>query len=325
MAFTSIKTTPGWSDTAVQAAYSTLFDWELRHGRKWYDLVDFTPKQVPHRGDSITVQLNNYYSNADVIAAATPLDEETDVTPTALPATSSVTFTPNEYGFANQRTIKLANRGLTPVDPVIAQDIATHCRETIDYLVQTEARTGSQVIRSGGRATTGAVTGTDTYKATMVRQAVTKLRTNAAAPRDANGLFLGVLHPSAIHDLREESGSGSWRVPNEYGTNQMKIWNGEFGEFEGVRWISDATLYRAGDNDGTTATKVLRGFVLGQKALGKAVVVEPHTVMSPVVDRLQRFRGIGWYGDLDFQVYRDKALVRLEGATSLAADLAVVS
>ena len=318
MAFTSIKTTPGWSDDAVQAAYSTLFAWELRHGRKFYDLVDFTPKQVPHRGDSITVQLNNYYSTSDVVAATTPLDEETDVTPTKLPATSKVTFTPTEYGFANQRTIKLANRGLTPVDPVIAEAVAAHCRETIDYLVQTEARTGTQVIRPAGRATTGAVVqnATDYYKATMVRQAVTKLRGNAVQPRDGQ-FYVGVLHPNAIHDLREESGSGSWRVPNEYGSSQTKIFNGEFGEFEGVRFISDATIFRAADNDGATSTKVLRGFVLGREALGKAEVVTPHTVMSPVTDRLQRFRGIGWYADLDFQVYRDKALVRLEGSSSI--------
>ena len=318
MAFTSIKTTPGWSDDAVQAAYSTLFGWELRHGRKFEPLVDFTPKQVPHPGSTVTVQLNNYYSTADVVAATTPLDEETDVTPTKLPATTPITFTPVEYGFANQSTIFLSKRGLTPVDPVIATAVAAHCRETIDYLVQTAARAGTQVVRPAGRATTGAVVqnATDYYKATMIRQAVTKLRGNAVSPRDGQ-FYVGLIHPNAIHDLREETGSGGWRVPKEYGTDQSDIYNCEFGEFEGVRWISDATMFRSGDNDGGTSAEVLRGFIMGREALGKCVVSEPTTVLSPVVDKLQRFRGIGWKADLAYKIYRDKALVRLEGTSSI--------
>ena len=71
MAFTSIKTAGGWSTNAVQAAYSTLFGWDLKAAQVWEPLVDFTPKQVATRGSSITVQLNAYYSAADVIAATT--------------------------------------------------------------------------------------------------------------------------------------------------------------------------------------------------------------------------------------------------------------
>ena len=318
MVYTSIKTTGGWSDNAVKAAYALAFDWALRHNRVLEPLVDFQPRQVAHPGSSITVQLNNYYSTTDVVNATTPLDEETDVTAVKLPGTTTVTFTPKEYGFANEWTIKLSKRGLTPVEPVIAQAVAAHCKDTIDYLVQTTMRSGSNVTRPSGRAATNAIVqnATDYYKATMIRQAVTALRGRAAQPRDG-GFYLGVLHPNAIHDLREETGSGSWRVPKEYGTDQTHIYNGEFGEFEGVRFISTATLFRAADNDGATSAKVLRGFILGKEALGKAVVSDPTTVMSPVIDKLERFRGLGWKADLDYQVYRGAALQRLEGASSI--------
>ena len=317
MPFTSIKTTGGWADNAVQAAYSLKFDWALRHGRVFEPLVDFQPQQVAHPGSSIKVQLNNYYTTADVVAATTPLDEETDVTPAKLPGTTMVTFTPQEYGFANQWTIKLAKRGLTPVDPVIATAVATHCKDTIDYLVQNAMRAGTNVIRPAGRAATNTITTGDTAKATLIRQAVTGLRARAAVPRDSNGSYVGFFHPNFIHDLREESGSGAWRTPNEYGTDQNRIWNGEMGDFEGVRFISTATLFRATDNDGATSTNVLRSFILGKEALGKAVVSDPTTVMSPVTDKLQRWRGLGWKADLDYKVYRDAALVRLETASSL--------
>lgn len=318
MAFTSIKTTSGWSTDAVQAAYSLLFGWDLRANKVFENLVDFQPKQVATKGSSVTVQLNAFYGASDVVTATTPLDEETDVTPVKLPATSKIVFTPAEYGFANQSTIYLANRGLTPVDPIIAAAVAAHCKDTLDYLVQTAARAGTQVVRPSGRAGTVNIVqnATDYYKATMIRQAVTRLRTKVAQPRDAQGKFLGVLHPDAVHDLREESGAGAWRTPKEY-CDPADIYNGEFGEFEGVRWITTPTLYRTTDNDGATSAKVIRGFVMGQEALGKCVVAEPTTVLSPVTDKLQRFRGIGWKADLTYKVYRDAALMRLEGASSL--------
>jgi N4-gp56 family major capsid protein len=320
MVYTSIQTTPGWSDNAVKAAYSLKFAWALRHGKIFEPFVDFQPQQVPQPGSSITVNLNNYYTSADVIAATTPLTEESDVVATKLPATTPVTFTPKEYGFANEWTIKLAKRGLTPVDPVIANAVAAHCKDTLDYLVQTQFRAGSNVTRPAGRAATNTIVQnvTDYYKATMVRQAVTALRSRAAQPRDGQ-FFGGVLHPNAIHDLREETGSGSWRVPKEYGTDQSDIWNGEFGEFEGVRWVSSATVYRAADNDGSTSTQVLRGFVFGKEAVGKAVISEATTVLSPVIDKLQRFRGLGWKADLDYALYRGAALQRLEGSSSIAS------
>lgn len=320
MPFTSIKTTGGWSTTAVQAAYALQFEWALRAGRVFEPFVDFTPQRVPHRGSSITVNVNQYYSSADVLAATTPLDEETDVTPAKLPQTSTVTFTPKEYGFANQSTIYLSNRGLIPVDPVIAEAVAAHCVDTIDYLVQTAARAGTNVTRPAGRATTNTITSgaADLAKATLVRQAVTKLRTRQAKPR-AGQFFMGVAHPNFLHDLREETGSGSWRVPKEYGSDQGDIWNGEIGEFEGVRWVSTPTLYRSTDNDGATSASVLRTFIFGREALGKAVVSAPTTVMSPQTDKLRRWVGIGWKADLDYKIFRNEALERIETGTSLTA------
>lgn len=317
MAFTSIKTTGGWSEDAVQAAYALKFNWALRANPLFYGLVDHQPEQVPHRGSSITEQLNAYYSEADVVSATTPLDEETDVTPTKLPQTTTVTYTPKEYGFANQSTIYLTNRGLTPVDPVIATAVAAHCRDTIDRLVQIEARTGSQVLRAADRASTVTVAAGDLLGAAEIRKAVTTLDANSVQRRDG-AFYLGMFHPNVIHDLREETGSGSWRVPKEYGTDQSDIWTGEFGAFEGVRFVSSPTVYWAADaDDGAAGVPVYRSTILGKEALGKAVVFEPTTVMSPVTDRLQRFRGIGWKADLDFQVYRDEALIRLESASSL--------
>ena len=69
MAFTSIATAGGWATTAVQAAYDQYFNWALRAGVVFEPLVDFQPKQPTSKGSSITVQLNQYYTAADVLAA----------------------------------------------------------------------------------------------------------------------------------------------------------------------------------------------------------------------------------------------------------------
>ena len=316
MAFTSIKTANGWPQTAVQAAYDKAFNWELKQLPVCVPLVDYMPKEPTSRGSSITLQVNQFYGAADVVAATTPLDEETDVVPVKLPQTTTVTLTPKEYGFANQSTIYMANRSLTPFDPVAARAVSQHCADTLDYLVQTAMRAGTQVYRAAGRASTVTVAAADTQKATEIRKAVTLLRSNAAQERSP-GFYIAVLHPKVIHDLREESGTGSWRVPNEYGSSQDRIWNGEFGAFEGTRVISTPTLFRSTDNDGATGTNVYRGFVVGREALAKAVVADPSTVISPQTDKLRRWVGLGWKADLDFKIYRDKAIVRLEAASSL--------
>ncbi|MGL4174940.1 MAG: N4-gp56 family major capsid protein [Dermatophilaceae bacterium] len=203
---------------------------------------------------------------------------------------------------------------------MISEQVAAHCVDTIDYLVQTAARAGTQVQRAQNRASTVTVTGTDILRATEIRKCVTLLRKNQARYRMGSH-FVGVLHPNVIHDLREEgpaSAGGVWRTPNEYGVDQSQIWNGEFGEFEGVRFISTPTLFRPTDNDGAASANVFRGFIMGKEALGKSVIKEPGVVLGPQTDLLRRFAAVGWYADLDYKVYRNATLVRLESASSLA-------
>lgn len=330
MAFTSIATTPGWASTAVQAAYDLIFAREYKASAICYPLVDKTPDRPAHSGSSITLTLEKYFSQADIVSATTPLGEETDVTPRKLPENRQVVLTPEEYGMAVVRTLKLKNRGLVDVDKSIAVAVAEHCKDTIDRLVQKQMRAGTNVVYGGDATSTVTVDGTDKATAAKVRRIVTKLRGASVPTRDGQ-FYAGVVHPDVIHDLREETGSGSWRVPNEYGVNQSKIWNGEFGEFEGVRFISTPTVLWEGtgvdgdDDDGAdpdgagarTGGRVYRSFFLGREALAKAEVTKPHTVVTPVVDKLKRHAGLGWYADLAFKIYRPEALWRLESSSSI--------
>jgi N4-gp56 family major capsid protein len=62
-----------------------------------------------------------------------------------------------------------------------------------------------------------------------------------------------------------------------------------------------------------------RTILAGKQALAEAVAQEPNVVIGPVVDRLMRFRPIGWYGVLGFSRYREQALYRIESGSSISA------
>jgi len=67
----------------------------------------------------------------------------------------------------------------------------------------------------------------------------------------------------------------------------------------------------------TPVTAIYRTIVAGKQALAEAVAQEPNVIIGPVVDRLMRFRPIGWYGVLGFSRYREAALYRIESASSI--------
>jgi hypothetical protein len=67
----------------------------------------------------------------------------------------------------------------------------------------------------------------------------------------------------------------------------------------------------------TPETAVYRTILAGKQALAEAVAQEPNVVIGPVVDRLMRFRPIGWYGVLGFSLYRQQALYRIETSSSI--------
>jgi N4-gp56 family major capsid protein len=323
--YTSIATSGGYSDNTVKAAYDLLFRWALNEMPQYRQFVDVRPQRPTMNGSSVTLQINPFFSDATVTAAKTPLTEESDVSATQMPSTTNVVLTPLEYGFANVRTLKLANRTMVPIDPVIARAVADHMRKVVDELIQDELANATNKQYSGsGNTAVGHITSTDTLTADNVRQAVLDLRVAQSIPWFGDMYAVGC-HPSVVYELRKETGSGAWRVPNEYGVSQDRIWKGEIGAFEGCRFVENARTRVSEDGtdedasgSGTELFHVARTYFFGREALAEAVVTEPHVVLGPVVDRLFRFRPIGWYGDFDHAIFRNQSLVlNYSGSTTL--------
>jgi N4-gp56 family major capsid protein len=181
----------------------------------------------------------------------------------------------------------------------------------------TTLRGGSNVIYSGSTATsTATVTAAATISSANIRRAVAKLRANKAIARKGS-LYWAGLHPEVSHDLRAETGSAGWLLPNQYGSAQDRIWAGEIGTYEGAYFVESPRLFNA--TDGLSSARVFRTLVCGQQALAEAVAEEPHVVIGNVTDKLMRLRPIGWYGVLGFKRYREEALYRIESSSSINA------
>jgi len=307
----------------VQTAYDRFFEFALRAQPLFRQVADKRPAQQTAPGGSVV--LERYQ---DLAVATTPLTETTDPDSVAMGNPTTVTITLNEYGNPVLRTRKLYLFSLTDVDPAIANIVAFNAADSIDSVVQTVLRSGTNVIQRKAGAVTyvtnGTVstpvgttmTATDSYTSAMARLAVVKLRTNKAVPRKGS-LYWAAIHPEVSYDLRSETGAAAWRDPHNYSA-AGNIWAGEIGAYEGAFYIESPRCFNAVDaGTGDNTIRRFRTYYAGQQALAEAVADEFHTVAGPITDKLMRFRPLGWYGVAGWARYREEALIRAESTSTI--------
>lgn len=292
----------------VQKAYDKSIEFALRDEPLIRAVADKRPVAPTNNGNVVVLQ-----KYADLANATTALTESTDIDGVTIGTPTSVTITMQEFGNATTNTRALQLFSLNSVDPDIVTLMARNQADSIDALAMTALRGGSNVIYAGSTATsTATVTAAATLTAANISKAVAKLRGNKASGKRGAEYWAGI-HPDVSHDLMLENG---WLIPNAYGSDQMRIWAGEVGRFKGAFFVESPRLYSA--TDGASSAKVYRTILVGQQALAEAVAEEPHTVIGPVTDKLNRFRPIGWYGVLGFARFREEALYRIESGSSIA-------
>lgn len=318
MAYTDILSGASLGTNLVKTAYDRMVEFNLR-SMPWYRAIaDKRPVAQTQPGSSVVF---NFY--ADLAVATSTLTETTDPTPVAVPATTTVSVTLNEYGNVVLPTRKLRLFTLSDVDPAIADIISFNMVDSLDSVVRDVVRVGTLVVRENGGAlkavgaagsALASVAATDTFKSRDIRAAVSNLRKNSVMPRVGN-LYVGYIHPDVSYDLRSETTNADWRTPHAYSA-AGNVWAGMIGEYEGALWIETPRAYSA--SDGASSAVVHRTLLFGKQALAECVAEEPHVVIGPVVDTLMRFRPLGWYGVLGWAIYRNNSIVRIETSTSLA-------
>jgi len=257
---------------------------------------------------------------ADMTTATSTLTETTDPTPVQVPATSTVTVSLAEYGNTTLTTRKLREFTFSDIDAAIGNIVAYNMVNSLDEVVRDVISGGTNVTReASGSMTfnTGAVsdvTASDLLLSRDIRSGVTKLRSRNVAPVNGSA-YVCMIHPNVSYDLRSEAGaSATWRQPHE-NSAPGPIWAGMIGQYEGAIFIE--TPRTKTGTDGAASATVHRTVMLGQQGLAEAVSVEPGVVIGPVIDSLNRFRPLGWYGILGWSRYREASLQRIETSSTL--------
>lgn len=315
----NVPTTTTTMANLVQTAYDRMVEFALRSQPLFRAVADKRPAQQAMPGSSVVLQIYE-----DMAQSTATLSEQVDPDAVAIGDPTTVSVTLNEYGNAVLVTRKLDLFSLSDIDPAIANIVAYNLADSVDEVVQTVLRGGSQVIRQNGDpasvaptyngGTTAGVTTASIFSSKAARLAVAKLRAQKVWPRKGSLYWFGI-HPEVSHDLRAETGNAAWRAPHEYSAAR-NIWAGEIGEYEGGYFIETPRAYSALDGAGA-AVRVFRTYVAGQQALAEAVAEEFHVVVGPVVDKLMRQRPIGWYGVAGWSLYRPEALIRIETTSSI--------
>ena len=235
----------------VQKAYDRLIEFALRAQPLIRSVSDKTPARQSIPGSSVVLQ-----RYVDLTKVTSTLTEQTDPDAVALATPTYTTITLAEYGNAVLVTRALELFSLADVDPAVANIIAFNMADSIDDVAQTVLRGGDNALYGGTRTSTATLTSSDTFTSALARKTTAKLRANKAIPRKGSLYWAGI-HPEVSHDLRAETGVGSWRQPHEYQSNDS-IWAGEIGTYEGAFYVESPRLYNdtvgVGKSTSTTTT-----------------------------------------------------------------------
>lgn len=316
--FNSVTGTPGITDALVQQAYDLALRDALKNSPVLRNFVTVRPIDPAMNSNITTLTKMNWFTEAQVNAAKTPLSEEADVSSVKVPAPTQVNIEVKEYGFVTSKTSLLTNVAFAPFDPFVSRALNDHCMKVVDELVQDQIKSDITEQTVGGGAE-GDLTTADVFTSDAIRAQYTRFQTNNVPYWDGE-FYAAVLHPNQIHDLREETGPGGWRVAKEY-INDGEIRRNEVGEYEGFRFLSNNRL-RTGLGDaagapGSEQAVTRNAYFFGYGGLAEDARVEPHAVISPQVDNLRRFETRGWYSLIGWKVYEPLAIDILLTSSSL--------
>lgn len=328
MADVFTTTGSGLGTNLVTLAYDKLIETNLRVLPKFREVADKKVGSLTHNGSSIRFQFNN--DIADVTVAGATLNETVDPDSVALPATSYIDIAQLELGRSVLPVKKINLMSIANIDPWVANAIGFNMTKTLDNAIVAKLDAGSNIVRVAGGsdavsnvyegvgtvAAKNTIAPGDTMSSAAIRTAVTKMRAAGVQYKSA-GMFVSYIHPEVSVDLRTETGNNVWRTPHEY-QNAAPLYGGETGSWEGVRFIetANATSSQSGTGSGGSQTRVYNTYVVGAQALAEAVWKEPGMEVGVVQDRFNRFSPAGWYGIINWSLYRTPALVRIETAAS---------
>jgi N4-gp56 family major capsid protein len=295
-------------DLAVMEAYRAANIYRRAADVRWDE------SSAPMRGNPVTFTLGT-----PLAVATSALAEATEPTP-VVPADTTKAITLAEYGNAVKRTTKAKVTSFVNLDAYDAREVAANMEESVDIIARDILVAGTNVQYAGGVASRVTVAAGSTMSANNIRRARAFLAGKNAPPPAGSNMYVAILHPDVSYDLQVESGNNGWLAPHIY-SDPSAVYTGELGALGGVRLVENANAKIFVDAGVGSTVDVYVTIVLGVQALGEAVGVPQHVVISGPFDDLQRFVSIGWYGLLGFGRIRENSLLRIESSSSLAVNV----
>lgn len=296
----------------VQLAFDRVLEMGLFAAPAVTHLADKHPTDLTTPGST---QILQFWTDLPTDVTNATLSETVDPDSVSLATPTSVAITLAEYGRSTQKTRALDLFSMANVDLGVANVITRDVINTMDSIAMTKLITGTNVTYAGATATsTATITAAATVASANIRGIVANLETLNAMYRE-NNLFWGGIHPKPAYDLRVETGALGWLIPQAYGTDQSRIWNGTLGIYEGVNFVKNPRMYNA--TDGAVSARNYRTIFAGAQAFASSFAVEPNIVFGEQTDRLRRFRPVGWYAVGGYSIYRQNCLWRLESGASI--------
>ncbi|MCK4576248.1 N4-gp56 family major capsid protein [candidate division WOR-3 bacterium] len=170
-------------------------------------------------------------------------------------------------------------------------------------------------------ATTTGLDSSNPLECAGVAKSVVILQTNLTTPYEG-GYYVGILSPFTEYDIRNDS---EWINADHY-SGSKKLYNGEIGEWGGIRFVQDSLPWRS--TAGTMGTYVAAGAVFHTPIFGKDCYagVRFNGVQDKLIkkskeqtgDPLETYSTIGWKAYLVPKVLHATFGVQiLSGATSI--------
>lgn len=258
------------------------------------------------------------WAKFDQIAASSVTTGTTStdgVTPsdTAFNATV-VTTTPTQYRVVVSLSDLVVELNVIGFLEGAAKAVGDAMARKIDAVIQTTVMAGTNVYYASSTQTRVSLTATDVLTAGLLNKACAKLESLNAPKID--GMYVAVIHPYQLYDLRNATAAGSWLDTAKY-ANPDKIFKGEIGALFGVRVVVSSNVQTF-----SSSTTVYPALVIGKGAYGVGTFQSMRTTYTPAVpsdsDPLAQRRKVGAKVAFGTAILQEDAMVRVEtGATAL--------
>ncbi|MGZ8317500.1 MAG: N4-gp56 family major capsid protein [Telluria sp.] len=258
---------------------------------KFRQFADVKDAAVQGKGMGEAFHWNVY---SDVATQGTTLTEGT-----AMPTTNFVitqgTMTITEAGNSVPYTSKLDDLSEQPVKDIISKVLKNDAKKAFDIMAEAQFRlTPLRVVATGGTSTSSVTlttngTATATNNVALGKnhiKAITDVMKERNIPPYIADDYIALAHPTTFRTVKNDLEAVHQYVDAGF---QM-ILNGEIGRYEGVRFVEQTNIAKAGFTNGLSNWC----YFFGNDTVAEGIVI-PEEMRGAIPSDYGRQRGIAWY------------------------------